>query len=357
VTGARASGVAVALRRLEALAPLARWTPRALAPAPRSEVGAMADGFGAPVIPWHAVAPGADEPAPPAAHDRRPSHRSGAVQAFTARPTPVGRDGYAPERAELLAPGTTWRGSEPQAMASASRPLRPRDVREPSIDAHAFGQRLGGADPLGDRSGATVGPPGHPIAERRPACDGSHPDRRPARRGASPGDVAGHDDRSDGPGDPLADEGAEGGAGGAGWSRGDDPDRSRRGRVGAPVDDRNDDHDRNDDRDDDHGDDRDDDGVDLPGGALGELVRRWDAPASGDRDDGGPATLHRGLPAAELRRTSEPPTASTGRSRRRSPQAPAAPAGDEHLLDVLDAALTELLRRDAERHGLEGLLP
>ena len=40
---------------------------------------------------------------------------------------------------------------------------------------------------------------------------------------------------------------------------------------------------------------------------------------------------------------------------RTTPEAPA--FGDEQLLDVLDTALTELLRRDAERHGLGGLLP
>ena len=100
--------------------------------------------------------------------------------------------------------------------------------------------------------------------------------------------------------------------------------------------------------------------IDVPGGALGDLVRRWGGPigrSDSDTDEAGePVVVRQVAPGVERRRPTDATIATARRTGRPNQPTADAPAGDEHLLDVLDVALTELLRRDAERHGLGGLL-
>jgi hypothetical protein len=355
VTRARASGVAVALRRVDALAPLASWAPRTVAPGPWSEVGAAADGFGAPHIPWHAVSPGADEPSPPATEARPSPHRSGEWPTEAARPAPVGNDGSddATGRVGSVGTGPSWRASGLDSTSPAAARARSRDADGRSVGAAPASRDGSAADAVGgDAWRATVELPRHPIASTRPAQTGSSPDPRPTLHRTSPGGVGLHDAWSDGPPDPRAAPGAhergDEGSGNVRWSRRAEHDRATTGRAGGAVDD-------------------EDPHLALPGGALGELVRRWDGPASAPTGDdpriSGPAATDLVVPGAGRLRPNEvtlPPSrggASSGRSARRPPGADGAPVDDEHLLDVLDVALTELFRRDAERHGLGGLLP
>lgn len=83
--------------------------------------------------------------------------------------------------------------------------------------------------------------------------------------------------------------------------------------------------------------------ADLGGGALGELVGRWQQ--SEQRPEQAPMSASRS-PFAPLASALTTGFAEAGRS----PDG----AGDEVSLDQLQLALDELLRREAEQHGLEG---
>ena len=273
--------------------------------------------------------------------------------AFTTRPSPVvgdERDVATRQRiepVEAVTSGPIRRNSVPDAGAAMSGASRSRGRHEPWVDAGRPPVRPSPAEAVGsDDSGATIEAARTPSDSHDSVPDGSfRGEQRTSRRSTSSGDLAQHpaprrrDERSSDPADPVAHDAP---AAALRSPRTTSRDRPPTGRTDGHV-----------------GEDQHHD-VDLPSGALGELVRRWGEPASRptpDRlDAGDSATTYRVAPDAELRRPTVPTTAPGRRPDHRSPDGDEIPAGDEHLLDLLDVALTELFRRDAERHGLGGLL-
>ena len=345
MTRVRASGVGVGVRRVDALASLARWLPRSVAPAPWSQVGAVSTGFGSPAIPWHVIAREAEEQ-PPATDDDRRSSRHPGSEAASGFPSAPVRRGTSVESTTVALRGIGARGSASAVPGSVGASTTVASVfsgdRNRSLEPDGSSGHAGRPDALGsDQPGMAVPrTAGTPEAYRRPGPStsiGRH--QQPVPREAVTFGVADHRGSKNGLTGPAANDGTTAPRGG----RSTNPERSMLpGRI-DDLEGRDEPYD-----------------TELPVGALGELVRRWGGPPAtgpilGDVDDGDRATIRRAAPDVEFRH----PTATTTawRPGRRPPAAEDAPAADEHLLDVIDVALTELLRRDAERHGLGGLLP
>jgi len=353
VSLARSAGPA--LSRLRCLAPIESWLPRTSSIPRLGATGAARDGFGPPFIPWDAIAwadlttteANVDEPGPVGRSGRsaegQDAHRPSAA------PTDV------PSRNGHPALNGTAGPADPHRSGSATR----ETIEQPTTALSLPVDR-------GSKQAATVlGSTGAKVGENSPPS----PSQYPPSAGSSRTQVARSAADQDGPRPPTSSP-----AGAA-----DDVQHPEAAAAPATID---------------------------PGkaqppktrplGALGELIGRWEANGQREADSNGPSP--NGQPAdygaanGRVRAGLEPNmTAGSDRrlpSRRqaspastiepkhaigREPDfgrpagsAKAAPPGpnsastlvqDERLLEVLDAALSELMRRDAERHGLGWIDP
>lgn len=343
MTLGRIGGIGRALRGADVLAPLERWVPRAVAPAPRGQVGAVVFGFGGPTIPWATVtsetmtdrsASGATAgraagrwteapwPTRPGAASAGNGLSDGAGSATTATTVAMAGSATSPDRRAVRTDVRAVASTDPAhrpSSATTRGTVTPKS--RAAVTDGAVRLQGSGAAPARDRPRST---PQQPIDEGAPG-----------RRRHAGGHAIGTHEVSP-PGADVASSDALGVI-----SRPDDGPRAvewRRAPDGPGTTTR-------------HGWDPGAAVVAaaIPGGALGELIERWGGATVSDPPAIDAALLDLGHGGPSI-------APMVGVEQQRSNPEPTAP-GDEQLLDVLDTALAELLRRDAERHGLGGLLP